>query len=145
MTTGMSSRLARLLKLAGDTTEVAHDGPEALAAVERFTPDVILLDIGLPSMSGYNVCRRLRERTADWKPVIVALTGWATDEDRRQSTRPASTITWSSPCDEQLSACSMACSPLPPAPKRSPPSVIPHPRRRFAPMADLTSDLAQTR
>ncbi|WP_170319375.1 GAF domain-containing protein [Polyangium spumosum] len=77
--------LAELLKLSGHETEVAHTGPAALVAARTFEPDVVFLDIGLPGMTGYEVARRLRAEEALGQVVLVALTGWGTEEDRRQA------------------------------------------------------------
>jgi CheY-like chemotaxis protein len=78
--------LAKVLRrLHGQEVRVAHDGPEALALAEEFRPDVILLDIGLPVMSGYEVARSIRARPWGLDVVIIALTGWGQDEDRRRS------------------------------------------------------------
>jgi DNA-binding response OmpR family regulator len=61
---------------------MAFDGAAALAMADSFKPDVVLLDIGLPDMSGYEVARRLR--TAAQPPaLLVALTGWGATEDRK--------------------------------------------------------------
>ncbi len=77
--------LGRLLKLCGHDVRLAHDGQEALGIAEEFRPAVILLDIGMPVMNGYDACRALRAK--DWgKTVqIIALTGWGQDEDRRKT------------------------------------------------------------
>jgi CheY-like chemotaxis protein len=56
-----------------------------LDAVERLNPEVVLLDIGLPILNGYEVCRRLRMRPGAKSQVLVALTGWGQEEDRRKS------------------------------------------------------------
>jgi CheY-like chemotaxis protein len=77
--------LAMLLRLSGHETHKAHDGVEALEASERLRPDVVLLDIGLPQLSGYEVCRRLRREPWANGVVLVAMTGWGQDEDRQQS------------------------------------------------------------
>ena len=77
--------LALLLRFAGHTIEVAHDGNEALTVAEQFRPDVTLLDIGLPGLNGYEVCQRLRRTPWGRATTIVALTGWGQDEDRRRS------------------------------------------------------------
>ncbi len=77
--------LAMLLELHGHQAFQAHDGLEALEAATRLRPDVILLDIGLPTLNGYETARRIREQLADAKPVLVALTGWGQEEDRRRS------------------------------------------------------------
>jgi PAS domain S-box-containing protein len=77
--------LALLLELRGHRTFQAADGAEALAAAERERPDVILLDIGLPIVNGYEVCRRIRDQSWGTLTVIIALTGWGQDDDRRRS------------------------------------------------------------
>ena len=58
---------------------------KAVEAATRFKPDVILLDIGLPNLNGYEACRRIREQPWGKKIVIVALTGWGQEEDREKS------------------------------------------------------------
>ena len=78
--------LALLLRFAGHTIEVAHDGQEALTVAEQFRPDVMLLDIGLPGLNGYEVCQRIRRGPWGKAMTIVALTGWGQEEDRRRST-----------------------------------------------------------
>jgi CheY-like chemotaxis protein len=77
--------LARLLALAGHQTATAHDGLKAVELVATYQPDMVLLDIGLPKMNGYDVCRTIRQQTARAAPLMVALTGWGQDEDRRRS------------------------------------------------------------
>jgi PAS domain S-box-containing protein len=77
--------LATLLELRGHEARLAHTGPAALDAAAAFAPDLIFLDIGLPGFNGYEVARRLRADPALAQPMLVALTGWGTDEDRRQA------------------------------------------------------------
>ncbi len=77
--------LSMLLSLEGHEVQVAHDGPTALRLAEVFKPDVVLLDIGLPRMDGYEVACRLREQPAQKGLLLVALTGYGQDEDRRRS------------------------------------------------------------
>jgi PAS domain S-box-containing protein len=77
--------LAMLLELAGNQTRVAHSGLVALDAASEFRPQVVFLDIGLPGLNGYEVARRLRVDAGLPRPLLVALTGWGTDEDRRQA------------------------------------------------------------
>ncbi len=77
--------LAKFLQLKGHETRTAHTGPEALAAAHAFKPGFVFLDIGLPGMDGYEVARRLRTEAALCGAVLVALTGWGSDEDKRQS------------------------------------------------------------
>lgn len=77
--------LAMLLKLGGHEAHTAYDGQEALSAAESVRPDVVLLDIGLPKLNGYEVARKIREHAWGESMVLVALTGWGQDEDRRKS------------------------------------------------------------
>ena len=80
-----AASLAMLLELAGNETYTAHDGLEAVQAAESFRPDVVLLDIGLPKLNGRDAARRIREQPWGTNMVLVALTGWGQDEDRRRS------------------------------------------------------------
>jgi len=77
--------LAILLRLQGHDVRVAHDGPAALAAAAAFHPEVVLLDIGLPGLDGYEVARRLRRRRRMAKALLVALTGYGQEEDRHRA------------------------------------------------------------
>ncbi len=80
--------LALFLRLRGHDVRTAHDGQSALDEIERYNPDVVFLDLGLPGMSGYDVARRVRMVNGPGSPRLVALTGYGTDEDR-QKTRDA--------------------------------------------------------
>ena len=77
--------LAMLLTLEGNETRTAHDGLEALDVAAAFRPDVMLLDIGMPKLNGYEVCRRIRQQAWGKDMVVIALTGWGQEEDKRQS------------------------------------------------------------
>jgi CheY-like chemotaxis protein len=77
--------LAMLLRLWGHAVDVAYDGPAALEAARAYRPDVAFLDLGLPGMTGYEVAGRLRQELGVAMPVLVALTGYAHDEDRRRT------------------------------------------------------------
>lgn len=77
--------LAEVLTLSGNETFVVHDGEEAVAAAEQQRPDVILLDIGLPKLNGFDACRRIRENPWADGVLIIALTGWGQEEYRRKS------------------------------------------------------------
>jgi CheY-like chemotaxis protein len=77
--------LAMLLQLIGHQVHIAHDGPEAVEKAATFQPHVILLDIGLPRLNGYEAARRIREQQRQKGLTLVALTGWGQDEDRRRS------------------------------------------------------------
>ena len=75
--------LERLLQLNGKQTRVAHSGLDALEVAEQFRPHLVLLDIGLPKLNGYEVCRRIRQQPWGKDMVVIALTGWGQEEDRR--------------------------------------------------------------
>jgi CheY-like chemotaxis protein/anti-sigma regulatory factor (Ser/Thr protein kinase) len=77
--------LAMLLEITGNKTFVAHDGAEALDAIEKHRPEVVLLDIGLPKLDGHEVCRHVREQPWGREIVMIALTGWGQEDDRRKS------------------------------------------------------------
>jgi len=76
--------LRMLLQLWGHDARCAFDGEEALEVVDGFDPDVVLLDIGLPGMSGYDLAARIREREAQRSVTLIAVTGYGQDEDRRR-------------------------------------------------------------
>jgi signal transduction histidine kinase/ActR/RegA family two-component response regulator len=80
-----ASSLAMMLKIMGSEVRTAHDGLEALEAAAAFRPDVNLLDIGMPKLNGYDACRRIRQQPWGKNIVIVALTGWGQDEDKKRS------------------------------------------------------------
>jgi PAS domain S-box-containing protein len=77
--------LAMLLQIAGNETHVVHDGLAALDAAREFRPNVMLLDIGMPKLDGYEVCRRLRSQPWGAEIFVIALTGWGQEDDRRKS------------------------------------------------------------
>ncbi len=77
--------LALLLQLQGHETRAAYDGAAALETARGFRPDVVLLDLGLPRMDGYEVARRLRSQPGAAPLFLVALTGWGQAEDRRRT------------------------------------------------------------
>lgn len=80
--------LAALLRSDGHSVEVTHDGEKALGLLAEVSPDIVLLDIGLPGMNGCNVARRIRSSELGDKIVLIAITGWGQPEDR-QRTREA--------------------------------------------------------
>jgi two-component system, chemotaxis family, CheB/CheR fusion protein len=77
--------LSMVLSARGHKTHVVYDGASALEAAERTKPDVVLLDIGMPGIDGYEVARRLREIHGLWATLIVAQTGWGQERDRDAS------------------------------------------------------------
>jgi PAS domain S-box-containing protein len=77
--------LAMMLKLMGNEVRTAHDGEAGIAAAGAYRPDLIVLDIGMPRLNGFDACRRIREQPWGRDIFIVALTGWGQDDDRRRS------------------------------------------------------------
>jgi len=77
--------LGALLSALGATVSVMHDGSSAIAALADFDPDVVLLDIGMPRMDGYEVSRRIRATAKHAGVLLIALTGWGQEQDRHRS------------------------------------------------------------
>ncbi|HEU4516496.1 MAG TPA: ATP-binding protein, partial [Steroidobacteraceae bacterium] len=77
--------LGVLLALLGVETRTAHDGPAALMALDDFQPSVILLDLGMPGMNGYEVAQRVRQHPLGRRITLVALTGWGLQVDKQKS------------------------------------------------------------
>ena len=77
--------LAMLLEISGHSVRMAHDGPGALEAALVWHPDMVLLDIGLPGLSGFQVAERIRQEPALGNVVLVALTGYGLEADRQRS------------------------------------------------------------
>jgi PAS domain S-box-containing protein len=77
--------LAFLLEITGHDARTAHDGLEAVEAARTFCPEVVLLDIGMPKLSGYDACRKIRAETWGEDMVLVAVTGWGQEDDKRRS------------------------------------------------------------
>jgi signal transduction histidine kinase len=80
-----ANSLAALLSAQGHVVRVAHDGAEALNTAARFNPDFAFLDIGMPKVHGYEVARRFREQVGLSDCVLVAVTGWGQEDDRRRA------------------------------------------------------------
>ena len=77
--------LAALLRLSGHVVETALDGETAYVAAERFRPEVMFLDIGMPKLNGYDVCRKIRAQSWGRGIRVIAQTGWGQAQDRRRS------------------------------------------------------------
>jgi signal transduction histidine kinase len=77
--------LAKVLQICGHEIRIAHSGQEALNVASPFKPEVVLLDIGLPMMNGYEVARRLRSEPGLKGALLVALTGWGNEDNKRKS------------------------------------------------------------
>jgi CheY-like chemotaxis protein len=80
-----AASLAMLLELAGHEVRVAHCGRDALVLAPAFRPEVAVLDIGMPDLSGYEVARALRAAPSTGPLLLIALTGWGQSEDRRRA------------------------------------------------------------
>ena len=74
-----------MLDILGNEVRTAHDGLEAVDLAANFNPEVVLMDIGLPMLNGYDAARRMRDQPGGDDMVLVALTGWGQEEDRRRS------------------------------------------------------------
>jgi CheY-like chemotaxis protein len=90
-----------LLRIYGHAVRVAADGPGALEAVRVGVPDVVLLDIGLPKMDGYEVVTRLLASCGDRRPYLVAHSGYRGDEAWRRSARAGSDLHLMTPADPE--------------------------------------------
>jgi CheY-like chemotaxis protein len=97
--------IAELLRLYGHEADIAVDGPTAVLAAESNPPDVILLDIGLPGMDGWQVARLVQEQAVEKTPFLVALTGYRQEADRQRSQAAGIHLHLTKPVDpEQLKA-----------------------------------------
>lgn len=76
---------AKLLQILGHEVRVARDGPQAVATVASWSPEYVLLDLGLPGMDGYELARRFRQEAACRDSVLIAVTGYGRQEDRQKS------------------------------------------------------------
>jgi CheY-like chemotaxis protein/two-component sensor histidine kinase len=83
--TDSAKSLAMLLRVSGHDVHLAHDGLAAVKLVEEVRPDLVLLDIGMPKLNGYEACRQIRKTAWGKDIALVALTGWGQDEDRHQT------------------------------------------------------------
>jgi CheY-like chemotaxis protein len=81
----LANGLARMFKIHGYEAQVAYDGPEAIDAARDLRPDVILLDIGLPTLDGHQVARALRADESFADVIIIAISGYGQDDDRNRS------------------------------------------------------------
>jgi len=77
--------LAMLLKFVGHEVHTAYDGEQAVEEAEALRPEVVLLDIGMPRLNGYDACRCIRAQPWGRTMFLIALTGWGEEEDRRRT------------------------------------------------------------
>lgn len=80
-----ANSLALLLRLMGNDTRTAYEGEEGVRLAKEIRPEIVLLDIGLPKLNGYEVCQRIREAPWGKDVVLIAVTGWGQEQDRRRS------------------------------------------------------------
>ncbi len=103
--------LAELLQMLGNEVAMARDGASAIDRVAQFAPDVVLLDIGLPDINGYEVARRIRRLDGIRRPRLIALTGWGQPQDKHLAAQAGFDQHWTKPVDlarlQQLSRNSL--------------------------------------
>jgi PAS domain S-box-containing protein len=116
-----AASLSLLLQLGGHTTIVAHDGVEALRLAGEFKPDIVLLDLGLPGMNGYEVARAIRARPELGHPFLAAVTGWGAPEDRRKSKESGFDEHLTKPVDISIIELLLATLPARPSAGPNPP------------------------
>jgi signal transduction histidine kinase len=90
-----------MLRLMGNEVRLAYDGEEAVEEAARFHPDLVLLDIGMPRLNGYEAARRIRAEAASPVPRLVALTGWGQDEDKRRASEAGFDEHFTKPVDPE--------------------------------------------
>jgi signal transduction histidine kinase/CheY-like chemotaxis protein len=94
--------LAMMLQMMGHDVQTAYDGVEAVQAVAAFKPDVVVLDIGLPKMNGYEAARNIRAQPHGKTTTLVALTGWGQEQDRRRAAEAGFDHHLSKPVDPKI-------------------------------------------
>ena len=77
--------LAMVLKMMGNDARTAYDGQEGVELAEEFRPEVVLFDIGMPKLNGYEACRLIRKQPWGRKVIVIAVTGWGQGDDRQRS------------------------------------------------------------
>lgn len=80
-----ATMLKMVVKMLGNEAETAGDGEEAIATAAEFAPHIVLMDLGMPKMNGYEAARHIRQQPWGQKMLLVALTGWGQDEDRQRT------------------------------------------------------------
>jgi PAS domain S-box-containing protein len=93
--------LGALLRTWGHSARTVHDGPSAIRVAHSWAPEVVLLDIGLPGMSGHEVARQLRQGGGEQAPVLVAVTGYGQEDDRLRSLEAGFDLHWIKPVEPE--------------------------------------------
>jgi PAS domain S-box-containing protein len=104
--------LAALVRHLGHDVITVHDGEQALRVVESYRPDVVLLDIGMPGLNGFEVAKRLREQGINPPPRIVAVTGWGKAEDQARSREAGFDMHLMKPVEESQIRQALATDPV---------------------------------
>jgi CheY-like chemotaxis protein len=94
--------LARILELEGYQVAMAHNGMEAIRSVEQKMPDLALLDVMMPDMNGYELCRKMRQPPFSTKIPIVMLTAMSSETERAQALEAGANDIWSKPFDMDI-------------------------------------------
>lgn len=80
-----ATMLNLVIKMLGNDVRIAHDGVQAIKVAEEFLPDLVLMDLGMPNMNGYEAARYIREQPWGLRMILVALTGWGQDDDKKRT------------------------------------------------------------
>ena len=96
-----ATTVADLLSMTGSEVDVVHDGHSAVEHAASFKPDVVLLDIGLPDISGYEAARQIRKLQGVRQPKLIALTGWGQAQDKQMAAQAGFDQHWAKPVDPQ--------------------------------------------
>jgi signal transduction histidine kinase/CheY-like chemotaxis protein len=94
-----ANTVAELLQMGGNEVAIANDGHSAVERTAAFRPDVVLLDIGLPDINGYEVARRIRKLEGVRQPILIALTGWGQQQDKQAAAQAGFDHHWTKPVD----------------------------------------------
>ena len=96
--------MSMLVEELGGSTRIAHDAASGLEAVQDYQPDIVFLDIGMPGIDGYEVCRRMRQRLAQKAIVIIAVTGWGQPQDQQRALEAGFDAHLTKPVDTEVLA-----------------------------------------